>query len=95
MTELIYIIGAAWLLTIAALFYALSQSAKERRELYNRLQAGTLHDYAVHKEIVEPPKPVKSPVTASGGYYDEYAAEHDAVSPEAIVQAQSDLQGLV
>jgi hypothetical protein len=51
-------------LLIAVLVFFLIRSETERERLYNRLQAGTLHDYAQHKQMVEDkpkPKPVEVP----------------------------------
>jgi phosphoglycerate dehydrogenase-like enzyme len=64
MTTLAVIAIAEALVTlalVAALIYCSREAARERRELYDRLQAGTLEDYRINRTETEP---VKAEVSA-------------------------------
>ena len=78
---------------VLVVLLALSQSSAraERRELYTRLQAGTLQDYAVQRPLLEPDRPRRQ---VNAPYAREDLSESTALlerepPPESYQPAQS------
>lgn len=55
---LIVTLCALLILSELRYFCACRQWIAERRDLYTRIQAGTLNDYAVHQPLLEPKRPI-------------------------------------
>jgi hypothetical protein len=91
----IAIITEAVIILILAsfLFWQLRDSARERRDLYTRIQAGTLQEYAALKPTIEP-QAVTIPVGKSAVDDDDYAPVVRDIPVETIQSAKSSFDRL-
>jgi hypothetical protein len=69
----------------------LHQSAKEREKLYNRLQAGSLPEYASYKSLVEPERERKHPVEDEPEIVEDV---DEGIAETAMAQAQATFNSL-
>jgi len=89
------------LVTLAILAAVLIYGARERFQVYNRLQAGTLHDYAVHQELLTNDTPSQQGQAHEDdehgleSSFGGYAAAEQELDPRALVQAQADADSIL
>jgi hypothetical protein len=91
----IAILSAVCLILLCLLVSLYLRTEAERKSLYNRLQAGTLQDYACNKPYVEPDKPQK--ITQMQDSYEEslpvYQPDTPTVSVGEAISSFNKLQG--
>ena len=91
----------SWAVTLALLVYTAWQAheaRQERRELYNRLTAGTLQDYAAYRHLVETVKESKpEPDVKAEWPNSDLPTEPVAygASPDDIASARQDTTDLI
>jgi hypothetical protein len=90
----VVVLGLAFVVEKAGFFIAQRAAARERRELYSRIQAGTLGDFAAHQPVADGISH-SAPTIDERPDMEEMIRLRDELPDEAFVEAQAGFNSLM